>query len=185
MHGLVSLLDEIHTREIEKIWKNLEEKFGLKGIRVTPYPHFSWEIAEHYNLGLLEELMDEIVKTIKPFKVRTTGLGIFTSERPVLFIPLVKTAPLVKLHQKIWTEFNKAGIGISNYYSPEFWVPHISLAYGDLTKDKLGSAVQYLYMQDFNWEIMIDNISFIYEPNGQIGELMFVKKFKGKSVLID
>ncbi len=40
MHGLVSLLPEPHYTRVENIWQELETRFGLSGIQVTPYPPF-------------------------------------------------------------------------------------------------------------------------------------------------
>jgi len=41
MEGIVSLLDEEHTCLTEGLWAALEHEFGLRGISVTPFPHFS------------------------------------------------------------------------------------------------------------------------------------------------
>ena len=49
MHGLVSLLDPEHYQQVENLWNELEEECGLEGIKVTPYPHFSWLIAEDFD----------------------------------------------------------------------------------------------------------------------------------------
>ena len=49
MHGLVSLLPEPFYAQVESIWRELERDFGLTGIRVTPFPHFSWEGVEDYD----------------------------------------------------------------------------------------------------------------------------------------
>ena len=96
MHGLVSILDGFYFEEVKKIWDELEQKFNLKGIRITPFPHFSWQIAESYNFDFLEKKMELVTKNLKSFKVKTTGLGVFSGERPVLYIPVVKNEKLMK-----------------------------------------------------------------------------------------
>jgi hypothetical protein len=48
MHGLVSLLDSNHFGMVEEFWLRLEKECGLSGVKVTPYPHFSWQIAQDY-----------------------------------------------------------------------------------------------------------------------------------------
>ena len=42
--GLVYFLDKSHYALVKEIWQELESDCGLKGINITPLPHFSWEI---------------------------------------------------------------------------------------------------------------------------------------------
>ena len=42
-------MPEPYYAKVESLWDELETRFGLNGIRVTPYPHFSWNIAEEYD----------------------------------------------------------------------------------------------------------------------------------------
>lgn len=60
MHGIVSLLNEDIYKQVKTIWHELENKCGLTGIKVTPYPHFSWQIAKDYNWSELETVLKEI-----------------------------------------------------------------------------------------------------------------------------
>lgn len=175
MHGLASLLPQPYYAQVEALWQEMEEQHGLTGIRVTPYPHFSWQIAQDYDPEKLERSLQRIADRTPPFTVRTTGLGLFSGLHPVLFIPVIKDAGLVRLHEIIWQELQDAAQGLSPYYSPSAWVPHISLAYEDLTPTNIGPILQSLLPRPFNWEMTIDNLAFIYEPDGEIGEVKLVK----------
>jgi hypothetical protein len=42
MHGIVSLLDDRHYQLVENLWAELEREFSIRGVYVTPYPHFSY-----------------------------------------------------------------------------------------------------------------------------------------------
>jgi hypothetical protein len=46
MNGIASLLDERAASRVRQLWKNLEERCGLVGVMATPFPHFSWQVAE-------------------------------------------------------------------------------------------------------------------------------------------
>jgi hypothetical protein len=173
MHGIVSLLPEPYYTRVIAIWEELSERYGLRGIRVTPYPHISWQIGQDYPSPELEQAMQEIAAETAPLQVTTAGLGVFTGTSPVLYIPVVKTAALVALHARIWDRFSAFGVDVSSYYSPTAWAPHISLAYLDLTPANIGPIVAELAVRYFTWEMRIDNIAFIYEPSGEIGELRF------------
>jgi len=171
MHALVSILPKPFSQQVEALWDELEEEHGLAGIRVTPYPHFSWQIGEDYNLPALEALLGDVVKSTAPLIVRTTGIGIFTGPRPVIFIPVVKNAALIDFHTQLWEQTQDIGQGLSPYYNPQNWIPHISLAYEDIDLQNITSVIQALAYRDFIWEMRIDNLAFIYEPDSLIGSL--------------
>lgn len=179
MYAVVSLLDEHHYARLENLWRELESECGLAGVTLTPFPHFSWHIAAEYDFKRLEAALAELVAEAKPFKVRTMGLGLFTSEAPVLYIPLVKDATLARHHQRVWERTQPAAIGSSSHYSPDVWVPHITLAYGDVDQDKLGCAMEKLAFQPFNWEISVDNLALVYTIGGQVGKLRNQFPFHG------
>lgn len=178
MHGLVSLLPQPYYKEVEDIWNELETEHGLTGIKVTPYPHFSWQIAEDYDLDDLKNILHELTENTAPFEIHTSGIGIFTGHKPVIYIPVVKSVPLMKLHARIWQMTKDTGRHISNLYSPETWMPHISLAYEDVDEANIAAVMENLFFRSFSWAMTIDNIAFIYEPNGEIGQLKFQFEFK-------
>lgn len=179
MHGLVSLLPQPFFQQVEALWQELETNYHLHGIHVTPLAHFSWQIAQDYDFERLETIIRDIAVRTPPFVVRTTGLGLFTGFRPVLFIPVVKDASLLKLHAEIWEQTQPASQGLSIFYNPERWMPHISLAYEDIDAQNIGPLMQALTFRTFNWEMTIDNIGLIYEPEGEIGRLKFTIPLNG------
>jgi 2'-5' RNA ligase len=177
MHAVVSLLDQIHSARVENIWKELEVECGLTGIKATPIPHFSWHVARDYDFSRLKPELDRISRNAKPFTVRTTGLGLFARESPVLYIPLVRDPLLSEFHQVIW----KTVIGLSDapspHYAPDAWMPHITLAYGDLSRYSLSCAVQKLAFQADNWKIKIDNLAVVYQLDSLVGKLDYRLQF--------
>ena len=163
MNGVVSLLDNPYYEMIEQLWTELEREFDVRGVYVTPYPHFSYQIAPRYDVEVLEAILRQFASKSRPFRVGTSGLAIFTGPSPVLYIPIVRTPELTRFHEALWQEIAQAGSGIVGYYHPEHWMPHITIGMGDLNKGNLGSIVQYLSDRDFYWEITVDNLDFIYD----------------------
>ena len=180
MHGIVSLLDEKHYKLVEGLWGELESDFGLSGIKVTPFPHFSWNIANDFNYPDLETALQRIASSVRPFRLVTTGVGLFTGEKTTIYIPVVKTVELLRYHGLIWELTASASHGRSPLYSPAQWMPHISLAYGDVTQQNIGPLMERLAFQSFNWEMTIDNIALVYEPSGTVGILKNHFKFAAK-----
>ena len=83
MHGIVSLLDDEHYARVEGIWGQLERELGVSGIYSTPFPHFSYQVAEGYDTEAVEAVLQAVASRIAPFKIRTAGLGIFKATSPL------------------------------------------------------------------------------------------------------
>lgn len=163
MHAVVSLLDERHERLVEDLWAELDRAFGLRGVSMTPFPHFSYQVAGGYDPDALRPILQRCARDQQPFAVRTGGLGLFTGPNPVLYVPVVRDEPLTRFHGALWSNLAGAGAGVLPYYRPESWLPHITLAHGDLTRDTLPAIVRALGARDFGWEIAVETLDLIYD----------------------
>ncbi len=163
MDGIVSLLDQTHDALVREIWAELEREFGLGGQSGIRYPHVSYHVAQRYDATRLEQALPRVLRDVVPFPMRTTGLGIFTGARPVLFVPVVRGPGLTRLHNALWGAATPAAEGLVEVYGPDTWVPHITLAYGDihngmLTNGMLTDVVGFLHERNFDWEILVDSL---------------------------
>ena len=163
MHGVVSLLDDEHYTIVESLWDELETGLGVRGLYKTPFPHFSYHVAEQYDVDLLESILRRLASHCATFRVRTAGLGVFSGDHPVLYVAAVRSPALSALHQKLWRELARASAGTVEYYHPERWIPHITLADGDVLKDHLPDVVRMLNARAFDWGFEVNNLSLIYD----------------------
>ena len=163
MHGVVSLLDDEHYALVEHLWDEVETELGVRGFYNTPFPHFSYHVADGYDVDLLESILRRLASHCATFRVRTAGLGVFSVDHPVLYVAVVRSPALSALHQKLWRELARASAGTVEYYHPERWMPHITLADGDVLKDHLPDIVRMLSARAFDWEIAVTNLSLIYD----------------------
>lgn len=163
MYGTVSLLDDKHTRFVEDLWDEFKAKLGVHGVHRTPIAHFSYHVADEYNLDKMRDILTSIARDMKPFRVRTNGLGIFTGEVPVLFIAINPDAELIAFHQRIWhaTSESDAVTNSNEYYHPKYWQPHITLTHHDVDHEMLPEVVRLLSKRNFNWEIDITNLAVL------------------------
>ena len=180
IHGLVSLLPPEHYQKTEELWQMLDDECGLSGIKSIPIPHFSWLIGTDFDWKTLEDALAEIARKAHSISVQTGGIGIFSGIRPVIYIPVVRNAELNALHRLVWEAIQPIGMGLSPFYSPRLWMPHISLAYQDVTHENIGCAMQKLAFHTFNWEFEVNNISFMHEADAETGELHYQYDFEGK-----
>ncbi|MDN4594544.1 2'-5' RNA ligase family protein [Polycladomyces subterraneus] len=168
MHAVVSLLDESHYKKVEWIWAELKKRFHIEGIYITPYPHFSYQVARGYDLEKMLPVLSQLAQRQKPFTIHATGLGLFTGKKPVVYVPVVRSNELNKLHQQIWQETSMFVTDEVDYYDEQKWLPHITLAHGDVTDKNVSKLISYLNSYiDLTWEINVDNLALIYETKGK------------------
>ena len=161
--GVVSLLDDEYNGRIEIIWQKLEDRFGKETIQRTPYPHFSYHVAETYAMKSVADALQEVVQEMRPFTVRTAGLGVFTGDEPVLYIAMVRDPQLSTLQQRIYEIANPHADDTFAYYHPERWVPHITLLRGGLNPSSLSHVIEMLQEHDFHGEIEVDELALLEE----------------------
>jgi len=172
MDAIVSLLDAQHEAKVEALWAELEAQFNIRGIYVTPVPHFSYQVAESYDRTLVQEILSDFVTQFGPFRIRTGGgLGIFTKAEPVLYVPVVRDATLTALHQALLPALIPAANKAAPFYQPPAWMPKITIFHGDLNQNCLGEIVSAFCARPFQWEIEIDNIAIICDMCGVQGVL--------------
>jgi hypothetical protein len=161
MNAIVSLLDEEHDRVVRGLWGELEHDFGVTAQYAQPFTHFSYHVADDYDLDGLRPILEGLIQDHGPFTVSTSGLGVFTGARPVLFVPVVRSPDLDALHAALWSRCTAAfGVGLP-YYAPDAWVPHVTLAQGPAAVERFPDVVRALTHREFNWNLRIDNLAVI------------------------
>jgi 2'-5' RNA ligase len=110
--------------------------------------------------------LERLAVELGPIYIETAGLGIFAGPDPVLYLALNKNRDLIYLQTKIWTEMQKHSYGAVDYYEPDRWVPHITLANGGLRPEALHAAVYDLGERNLNWTIRIDNLALMVNCGG-------------------
>ena len=149
--GIVAILDDATRQRMQDLWTEFEDKFGVHGVSITPYPHFSFHVADEYDGALLDEL-EALVSIVSPMTFRTAGLGIFTGDVPVIHISVVRHGALSRLHKALHSIGDKYGENNIDYYAPNNWLPHITIAMGDFPLKQIPKVIELLQTRDFNWQ---------------------------------
>ncbi|HEY9077154.1 MAG TPA: 2'-5' RNA ligase family protein [Anaerolineaceae bacterium] len=175
MFAIATLINATASSQVQSFWDTLDMVCGLAGIKVTPNPHFSWQSADRYTQNELDTILTNIAKKTKPFYTKTTGLGIFTGEKPVLYLPVVKTSNMTILHNLIWDSVKDLAVVVNHYYAPDTWMPHITLAIRDVDSENIACAVKHFLSMNLSFEVRVDHFALVYAINEQIGT---VKSYK-------
>lgn len=166
MHGVVTLLDDAECAVVEEVWADLRRQFGIEGVYATPHPHFSYQVAGAYDFPRVRDAFARVAEQTSAFTVQAGGLGIFPGPKPVVYIPVARRTELSAVHDQVWTALADAASDVSGYYRNEQWVPHITLACGDLDPQTLPDVVHRLHAKNLSWGMRVTNLA-VLEDDGE------------------
>ena len=162
MAGIVSVLAGSDLDRIRSLWSVLDDELGLGRVAISPVPHVTYQAARKYDVGLLTKIAEDLASKIRPVRVLADGVAVFPGPRPIVYIPVVRTPELSAFHLAVWSAASVAvQDGIDGYLHPAKWIPHITLAQGDVTPENLGAIVERLNREPLEWELALDNLSVI------------------------
>lgn len=165
MYGIGPVLDGTHFALVKSLWAEIESVCGRRSPVPHPYPHFTYQTAEEYDLDRLDAALKRVAAQSTPFRVVTTGLGIF-NRGGGLYIAVPRIPQLESHYAMLWSFASEAARTQPHfYYSAGWWVPHITLGFGDRVREKLPELVQVLCSHDLNWSIEINNLTVVYEDD--------------------
>ena len=153
MPGIIFLLDEASHARIERIWDEMEREFGVAKGYPGALPHLTVHLASAYDLEATRSVVEEIANRQAPFEVETSGLGVFTGELPILYIPVIRTRTLDKLHARFYLSLAPHCSEHERYYAPERWMPHVTIGQLNIAPEILPSLLGWLSHQPLSWTL--------------------------------
>ncbi len=165
MQAIVSALDDPHREMVENIWGELKAVFGLQGVIGSTRPHFTYHVADSYAADAVGDALSAVARTTAPFAIETHGLGVFRGDETVLYLHVSPSPALMVLHQRVWDAVASISRDPKAVYAAATWVPHITLAIGDLTEDVLPLALQLLNRRTYEWAIPVTNLCLIEDTS--------------------
>ncbi len=176
MQGIVSLLDSEARERIEQLWEELRRDFGVRGIHSKRFPHFSYHVADEYDLTKLRPVLQQVAGATRQFPAHASGIGIFTRKEPVIYLPVVRSKELQSIHSEVARLAEPLATGINEYYAPDIWIPHITVAEGDVDILVLPEIVRRLGERNLRWELPVTNLAVIHATES-VQEICFRYEF--------
>ena len=125
------------------MWGNLEAR-GLRSMATTTHgrhrPHVSLAVAEDMSPAHAD-VAAEPLREATDLALRLGSVAVFPGRQGVLYLSVVPTMRLLRLHREIHARLLGAGVETLRHYLPDAWVPHCTLAQG-LTPDQIPIAVR-------------------------------------------
>lgn len=140
------------------------------------YPHFSWIVSQGLEVEKVFHALDQIAKEAQSFITLSGGTGIFPGEEPAVTLILVRNRMMDKLHKKIWTACARHAMEMKQTYTPEAWIPHVTLLHYGNQKEDYSRFLEGTLYKEIHIQIKVNNLALIFrdgEKSGQLGRFDF------------
>lgn len=160
MYAIISELDHATNHAIDNLRSESFESCKLDNPKMKwPY-HISWQGAQDYELNQVEGRVRMIARTFGPLETWVNGIGIFPGVSPVLYLSVSRNPQLSALNATLWEALQPLARDINPYFSPEEWIPHISIFYGNQqSASALGCAVEKILIKPIRFKLSIGHLS--------------------------
>lgn len=125
-YAILLVLDEESQHKISNVRTYLsssgvsDDKFKLNHITIA--------IFDASNVDRLIETTEKFVANQKPFSLELASVGTFMTPSNIIYFAPVMTKELLKANDDFFNLITPDFIAIDRYYTPDFWVPHCTLA---------------------------------------------------------
>jgi 2'-5' RNA ligase len=120
--------DPVTSDAIQAMWKGLASVTGSDYmVKNGVYPHVALTVMES-NCPELEKFVSEIALKTQPISMEPTKIDSFHASPDVVFLGMKKDEKLMKLHADVYGVVERYGLKCQEYYTPEKWIPHCTLA---------------------------------------------------------
>jgi 2'-5' RNA ligase len=165
--GLVSILEGKWHDEVINLWKLMEGKYETVGIQQFDHPHLTFQGGMKTNKNDISKELQEFASKIKPFNIEIDGFSHF--DDMVIYLEVKKSRRLLDLNRKC-NKFLKKYCDVITLYTPESWIPHITIAMDDLTPANFKKAWGILKNREFRFKQTLHNLHLIkIHSDGHIG----------------
>jgi hypothetical protein len=162
--------DSVTSNAIESCWKD------LTGITGSEYMVKNG-VHSHVALTIVEAMPSELHSKMKKFAMEfssfpliPSGIDSFKADSAVVYVGFERVGLLEKIHQDVYKLVQEFGLKPDDYYTPEKWIPHCTLAMEfPLIKEK--NAVESVKVEVLKLPYRVEALGVIkYPPTELISE---------------
>ncbi|MEH7113276.1 2'-5' RNA ligase family protein [Neobacillus niacini] len=132
--GIASIMTGIERDEVLRYWNVFETEYNSIGVQSFDHPNLGFQAGRCSNIDSLKDELSNLCAALSPFEVIVEGFGFFEAPSKVVYLKVNKTDGLLELHKKINKSLAEYCKDLFEFYTPENWVPHITLAMDDLSE---------------------------------------------------
>lgn len=138
---------------------------ALGAIYDPPFAHFTHQLAEEYDWDGLAPALADFARQQEPFEIQTTGLQVFAGADITTVVAVFRSEALVDYQKAVWQVISPFASGnVPAFYSPELWVPHVTIKRCGTHWQRFGNLMADLAQRSFAWTFTVNNVSVQCDP---------------------
>jgi 2'-5' RNA ligase len=114
------------------MWDLFEQQYGWKAVQAFPHPNLGFQGGTCENIEPLRRELSRWVSRREAFEIAVDGAGYFEAPSRVIFLRVILTPELEQFHRELHEVLGRHCTDLSALYEPGQWVPHVTLAMGDV-----------------------------------------------------
>ena len=167
--GIATLITGSERDEVLRYWDIFEKEYNSIGVRSCDHPNLGFQGGDCSNLDFLKDELSNLCNIISPFEMIVDGFGYFEAPSKVVYLQVMKTNELIEIHKEINIILSKSCISTFQYYTPEYWVPHITLAMDDLSETSFDTFKKRHKDTSPSFNQTISNLALVeFKDNGLV-----------------
>lgn len=135
------------------------------------FVHFSWVVSEEIDKEKTIKSLIDASKSIHPFKVQSGGIGTFPGKIPAVTYIIARNRALDMAHSLIWEKCSGHMGEIKKNYSPDRWIPHITLLHYGLDSRDYCEFLEKSIENEISFSIDVNNLAIIFKDETSAGML--------------
>ncbi len=159
--GVMTLLEGPLCDEAKRLWRVFEEEHGSVGVQTFAHPNLTFGGARTYHLQTLATRLETEIGNLPSFELRVDGVDHFREPERAVFLRVVLTEELAKVHRCLDRVLSGSCEDLFELYRPSSWVPHITVAMGDLSQREFDNALSQLSEYSRQYVQNVDRISLV------------------------
>ncbi|MEM8535060.1 MAG: 2'-5' RNA ligase family protein [Chloroflexota bacterium] len=144
------------------LWRHLEHRYDLRMAQAAIRPHVTYVVGECRKPRALAKTLDQLALQIEPHEVHIDGVDVFEGRYPVIFLKVVRTAYLEQVHRQLYDAMKEAGLNVRKEYQPEHWVPHVTLAFQDVSPQSIAPILEDLATLSYHVKSRLASVDLVH-----------------------
>jgi 2'-5' RNA ligase len=167
--GIASLLIGNERDEVLRFWNVFETEYNSIGVQSFDHPNIGFQGGSCLSIDSLKDELSNLCNALSPFEIIVDGFGFFGASSKVVYLKVLKTNELIELHKKINNSLGKCCENLFQLYTPENWVPHITLAMDDLSETGFNKFKERYKDNSPSFKQTISNLVLVeFKDNGRV-----------------
>jgi 2'-5' RNA ligase len=134
-------MDSVIEAAIWGLWQAIADA-GVSSfvVKSGARPHVSLALYEKIDLAEFRSELETFADKTEPSSVTFSSIATFPTKEGVVFLAPIVTQELLDVHANFHRMFSRYRPEVSEYYLPNRWVPHCTVAM-DLKSDQISRAI--------------------------------------------